>query len=54
VHLVGFIIGIYHDAQSSECQKCVKISLNYLEQAEVSFIISFNTVLYCNKFYVFS
>jgi len=21
VHLVGFIIGIYHDARSSECQK---------------------------------
>jgi hypothetical protein len=26
VHLVGFIIRMYHDARSSECQKNVKMS----------------------------
>jgi len=25
VHLIGFIIRIYHDARSSECQRCKNI-----------------------------
>ena len=29
VHLVGFIIRIYHDVRSPECQICVKIILRY-------------------------
>jgi len=29
VHLVGFMIRIFHDARSHECQICVKIILRY-------------------------
>jgi len=29
MHLVGFIIRIYHDARSSECQIPLKLSKNY-------------------------
>jgi hypothetical protein len=33
VHLVGFIIRIYHDAQSSECQKSVIVVAAYPQYA---------------------
>jgi len=26
VHLVGFVIRMYHDARSSECQTCTEVS----------------------------
>ena len=29
VHLVGFIIRVYHDARSSERQKCCNIYVNF-------------------------
>jgi len=34
VHLVGFIIRIYHEARSSECKK--KVKLTFLRRRDVT------------------
>jgi hypothetical protein len=44
VHLVGFIIRIYHDARSSECQIRRKISL-YKPADDVSHYVTFSGLL---------
>jgi hypothetical protein len=49
VHLVGFIIRIYHDARSSECQKSFEMCVTIDQSAQHRIPIILNFSEHCCK-----